>query len=176
MTMNDMNERVILVDDRDVAQGTEEKLAAHREGLLHRAFSIYVFDATGRLLLQRRAPTKYHSGGLWANTCCGHPREGENTLEAAHRRLREEMGFDCDLVEIPSTIYRADLDKDMIEHEFLHVFFGTYEQDPVPDPAEADSFRWMTLPELEADIARGPAAYTEWLKICLPHIVAHRAA
>lgn len=168
--MNDAEERVILVDENDQEIGLEPKLAAHQKGLLHRAFSIYVRDAQGKLIMQRRAPTKYHSGGLWTNTCCGHPRPGEDTTAAAHRRLGEEMGFDCELREVTSLTYRAELDKGMTEHEFLHVFVGTFEGEPVLNPEEADSYARTALLDLERDMADHPDAYTAWLKICLPRI------
>src|SRR2546423_9920022 len=129
-------EQLILVDSSDREIGVGEKLETHREGRLHRAFSIFIFDGAGRLLLQKRAPTKYHSGGLWSNTACGHPRPGEETVAAAHRRLREEMGFDCELRAAFGFLYRAELRERLIEHEYDHVFVGEFRGAPAPDVAE----------------------------------------
>src|SRR5919205_4313288 len=125
-------EELILVDAQDRELGVKEKLQAHVEGALHRAVSVFVFDGGGRLLLQKRAPTKYHSAGLWSNTACGHPRPGESTLAAARRRLREEMGFDCELREAFQFLYRAELDGELVEHEYDHVFVGVHDRDPAP--------------------------------------------
>src|ERR671913_2483251 len=141
-------EEVILVDEHDRVVGAGEKLRAHREGALHRAFSVFVFDAGGRLLLQKRAREKYHSGGLWSNTACGHPRPGEPTATAARRRLREEMSLDCELREAFEFVYRAELDGALVEHEYDHVFVGTHEGDPAPDPSEVAGWRWVTMGEL----------------------------
>src|SRR5918997_6014944 len=132
--MREREEEVILVDERDRVLGASGKLRAHREGALHRAFSVFVFDGEGRLLLQKRARGKYHSAGLWSNTACGHPRPGEATREAARRRLREEMGFDCGLREAFQFLYRAELGGALVEHEYDHVLIGAHEGDPSPDP------------------------------------------
>ena len=169
--MNDAEEQVILVDERDAERGLGLKLETHKRGILHRAFSIYAFNDRGELLLQKRAAGKYHSGGVWANTCCGHPRQGEENAEAAHRRLQEEMGFDCPLQEIPSTVYRAELGHSMVEHEFLHVFIGRFNGTPKPNPKEAEDFAWVSLAKLQEDIAALPERYSAWLKICLPHVM-----
>ena len=160
-------EQVILVDKNDQEIGQEEKLAAHQKGLLHRAFSVFVFNRSGELMLQRRADGKYHSAGLWSNTCCSHPRSGETSQEAATRRLREEMGFDCPLDEAFSFIYRVSFDNNLIENEFDHVFVGSYNGSPTPDPDEVSEWRWVTLDTLEQEIAESPEAYTHWLKLCL---------
>ena len=156
-------ERVVLVDERDVEIGTEEKLAAHREGRLHRAFSVFVFDRNGRLLLQRRAAGKYHSAGLWSNTCCGHPRPGEATPEAARRRLQEEMGFDCPLEPVFAFVYRAELDHGLLEHELDQVFTGRFDGPPRPDPAEVSEWRPVHVAELSRDLAQNPDRYSVWL-------------
>jgi isopentenyl-diphosphate delta-isomerase len=168
--MDSDEERLILVDEKDQELGTEGKLTAHRKGILHRAFSAYVFDSKGRIMMQKRAASKYHSGGLWTCTCCGHPRPGEDVHAAVRRRLQEEMGFMCELTEIPSITYRAELGGGMTEHEFLHVYVGTYDGVPTPNPEEADGYAWMTLAELEADMTENPSHYTEWLKLCWPQI------
>lgn len=162
-----MSEKVILVDETDREVGTEGKLEAHAEGRLHRAFSVFVVNSRGDMLLQRRAATKYHSGGLWTNTCCSHPRPGEPLEKAAHRRLREEMGFDCELRETFSFIYRVEVDKELYEHEYDHVFIGRFDGAPVPDPGEADGWKWMDVEELQADLLCNPGRYTRWLEICL---------
>ena len=168
-----MSEHVILVDPADRELGTAEKGEAHRAGALHRAFSIFVFNPAGALLLQQRARTKYHSGGLWTNTCCGHPRPYEPIQEAVHRRLREEMGFDCDLKEIFSFTYKVQFDHNLFEHEYDHVFVGEYEGDAVPSPAEVDDWRWMHLGALRKDIQEHSDCYTYWLKICIERVVTH---
>ncbi len=160
-----MTEQVILVDEQDRELGAVEKLQAHRDGSLHRAFSVFVFDPAGRLLLQKRAAGKYHSGGLWSNTCCGHPRPGEATADAARRRLREEMNFDCDLREAFNFIYRAELDGALVEHEFDHVFVGERAGDPpAPDPLEAEDWRWVSMNELCDGLRDDAASYSFWLK------------
>ncbi len=157
-----MSERVILVDEHDRAAGEAEKLQAHREGRLHRAFSVFVLDHADRVLLQRRTMNKYHSGGLWSNTCCGHPRPGEETRAAAARRLLEEMGFQCELEPAGGFVYRAQLG-DLVEHEYDHVFRGRFDGDPRPDPAELDAWRWIPVSQLEADLRARPERYTVWL-------------
>jgi isopentenyl-diphosphate delta-isomerase len=157
-----MNERVILVDQRDRPAGEAEKLEVHRQGRLHRAFSVFVLDVLGRVLLQRRAAGKYHSGRLWSNTCCGHPRPGEDIRAAAERRLAEEMGFQCPLEPAGAFIYRAALG-DLVEHEYDHVFRGRFDGDPRPDPAEVEAWQWMPLEALEAGLAARPGDYTVWL-------------
>jgi isopentenyl-diphosphate Delta-isomerase len=161
---------VILVDTNDVALGIEEKLTAHRTAKLHRAFSVFVFDATGRLLLQQRAAHKYHSAGLWSNTVCSHPRPGEGTGEAAHRRLVEEMGFDCPIVPAFEFTYRADLGSGMHEHEYDHVFVGRFDGTPVPDAAEVAAWRWTGLEELRAELGIRPQDFTFWFRIAFEEI------
>jgi len=160
-------ERIILVDEHDQPVGSEQKLRAHELGALHRAFSIFIFNKRGQLLLQQRATSKYHSGGLWTNTCCSHPRPGEPTDVSAHRRLGEEMGFDCPLEEMFTLVYKADVGGGLIEHEFLHVFAGTYNQDPQFNPDEADAFKWVSLDVLFDDVQRVPQKYTAWFRIIL---------
>lgn len=164
---------VILVDKDDRQIGTMEKMAAHMNGAtLHRAFSVFVFNSKGETLLQRRAMEKYHARGLWSNTCCSHPFPGEAVADAAHRRLREEMGFDCKLDEKFSFIYRAELEKGMTEHEFDHVFFGTYEGKVAPDPKEVMDYRWIGLDELRDEVKREAERYTPWLIIALDEVEA----
>lgn len=153
---------IILVDagDRDV--GTATKLDAHRTGALHRAFSVFVFDAQGSLLLQQRARSKYHSGGLWTNTCCGHPRPGEATAAAAERRLREEMGIACPLREAGWFVYRADVGGGLVEHELDHVLVGTSNREPRPDSAEVAGWRRVPVADLRMELVRRPAGFTAW--------------
>jgi isopentenyl-diphosphate delta-isomerase len=160
-------EQVILVDEQDRELGFAEKLAAHRAGALHRAFSVFVFDERGRLLLQKRATAKYHSGGLWSNTACGHPRPGETTDEAARRRLREEMNVECELRGAFSFIYRTEVGGALVEHEFDHVFVGEHASDPAPDVAEVESWKWIALDDLRRDLARESHLYSAWLKLAV---------
>ena len=160
-----MTENVVLVDEQDNELGLMEKMEAHEKGLLHRAFSVFVLNSAGELMLQRRAKSKYHSGGLWTNTCCSHPRNGENVEDAAHRRLEEEMGFDCSLTKLLDFIYRAKLDKGLIEHEFDHVYLGFYDGEPRLNLEETDKWKWVDLKWLAGDIEMHPEIYTEWFKI-----------
>lgn len=167
-----LEEKVILVDTSDRQIGVAEKLQAHRDGSLHRAFSIFVLNSQGQLLLQKRAKHKYHSGGLWTNTCCSHPRDAETTVLAAHRRLQEEMGFDCELREIFSFIYQASLDNDLTEYEFDHVFLGYSDRQPILNPEEAEDWKWIDLKTLQADIKQHPEFYTYWLRDCCDRFIA----
>ena len=164
-----MDEMIILVDENDREVGSEEKMRAHKKGVLHRAFSIFAFNEKGEMLLHRRAKTKYHSGGLWSNTCCSHPRVGELLEEAVHRRLKEEMGFDTDLKEIFHFIYRAQVG-DLIEHELDHVFIGKYSGEVNPDPAEVDDYKWMPVDAVQEDVKKSPEKYTEWFKVALEKV------
>ena len=161
-----MSELLILVDAHDRPVGTAEKMLAHRQGLLHRAFSIFILNDRGELLLQQRALHKYHSGGLWTNTCCSHPRPQEQTLSAAHRRLKEEMGFDCPLQPLFSFIYHAHLDHELIEYEYDHVLLGFHNGDPSPNPDEVCAWRWINLADLAHDLQTRPHQYTYWLNSC----------
>jgi isopentenyl-diphosphate delta-isomerase len=160
-----MSEYVILVNERDEPLGLMEKIEAHEKGLLHRAFSVFVINSDGELLLQKRASHKYHSGGLWSNTCCSHPREGEVVIDAAHRRMQEEMGYDCHLEKLFTFIYKADFDNDMTEHEFDHVFVGYDNQDPTPNSDEVEDYKWMSLEDVKNDTAEHPDQYTAWFII-----------
>ena len=164
-------EEVILVDSNDVELGTMEKMEAHRNGgTLHRAFSVFVFNTKGELLLQRRAHHKYHSGGLLTNTCCSHPRPGETVREAGNRRLREEMGMECKLVELFSFEYKADLDSGMTEWELDHVLIGLSDVEPVINLEEVDEYLYMPLDEIDKDIKENPSNYTAWFKICFERV------
>ena len=166
-----MEEHVILVDRMGREIGIEEKLKAHREGKLHRAFSIFIFNTLGDLLLQKRSETKYHSGGLWTNTCCSHPRLGESHYCAARRRLYEEMGFDCELTGLFSFIYHTELENDLFEHELDRVFVGRYDGQPVPNPDEVDDWKWMDIEQLKGDVEENPEYYTYWFKLILNRVL-----
>ena len=165
-----MPDRLILVDDKDNEIGIEEKMEAHRQGKLHRAFSIFVFNSKKQMLLQKRAVKKYHSGGLWTNTCCSHPQPNEGTEEAAHRRLKEEMGFDCDLTKVTSFIYKSDFGNGLTEHEFDHVFIGFFDGDIVPNKDEVDEFKFVDINELKNDIGNNPESYTTWFRIAMDKV------
>ncbi len=162
-----MSDDIILVDSSDRPEGTGEKMSVHKKGQLHRAFSVLIFDQKGKMLLQKRADSKYHSAGLWANACCSHPRPGEETETAAHRRLQEEMGFDCRLTAKGAFLYQAELDEGLKEHEYDHVFFGTYTGGVNPDPVEVSEFKWIDVSELKEDIKNQPERYAAWFKIIL---------
>ncbi len=161
-----MKESVILVDADDNEIGTMQKMEAHVLGKLHRAFSVFIFNTKGELLLQQRAIDKYHSGGKWTNTCCSHPRMGETTLAAAHRRLKEEMGMECQLTYAFNFTYRADVREGIYEHEYDHVYFGVTNTIPAPEPEEVSAYRYMNMKVLENELQINPELYTEWLKIC----------
>ncbi|OYT15534.1 MAG: isopentenyl-diphosphate delta-isomerase [Bacteroidetes bacterium 4572_77] len=160
-------EKVILVDENDNFINVMEKMEAHRKGLLHRAFSAFIYNDKGEILLQRRALSKYHSGGLWANTCCSHPRYGENIYDAVKRRLGEEMGFSCEIEEIFKFEYRAVLDNDLVEHELDHVFIGKYNGKIEFNPDEVMEYKWISYYELLEDVRKNSKNYTEWFKIIL---------
>lgn len=162
---------VVLVDERDVPIGVMEKMEAHQKGLLHRAFSIFLFNSEGHMLLQRRALSKYHSPGLWTNTCCSHPMSGEMLEVAAVRRLKEEMGMTCTMTKAFDFIYKAELDNDLIEHEFDHVLFGITNQNPNPNTDEVCDWKWMPVYDVYIDVQLNPERYTEWFKIALPQVM-----
>jgi len=165
--LDDTKELVVLVDEDDNEIGLASKLDAHRTGDLHRAFSVMLVDARGRLLLQRRAFEKYHSGGRWANTCCGHPRAGESVVDAGERRLVEEMGVSCELRPAGSFLYRADVGEGLVEHELDHLLIGRFDADPVPTPGEVVEWRWSSLEDVKRDLAAQPDAYAAWFPAAL---------
>jgi isopentenyl-diphosphate Delta-isomerase len=162
-----MEEQIILVDKNDVRVGCMGKLETHRKGELHRAFSIFIKNSKGELMLQKRADDKYHSGGLWTNTCCGHPRDSEELLEAAHRRLNEEMGFDCPFEEVFKFQYQTNFEHGLIENEIDHIFVGQHDSEPVLNPVEASDWKWMTVDKIKSDIIVNPDDYTYWFKIAM---------
>jgi isopentenyl-diphosphate Delta-isomerase len=156
---------VILVNERDEPTGRMEKMEAHRQGALHRAFSVFIFDHQGRMLLQQRAMNKYHSGGLWTNACCSHPAPGEDTQAAARNRLREELGFDAEIKPLFTFTYKATFENGLIEHEFDHVFIGNYEGNILPDNAEVMDYKYESLHEIEAALKQHPENFTAWFRI-----------
>ncbi|HNQ13799.1 MAG TPA: isopentenyl-diphosphate Delta-isomerase, partial [Bacteroidia bacterium] len=168
-----MDEFVILVDNTDKEWGKMEKIKAHELGLLHRAFSIFIFNTSGKLLLQQRAFHKYHSGGLWTNSCCGHPRLGETVSDAAHRRLEEELGMQCNLTNGFHFIYKANMENQLTEHEFDHVFFGVSDEIPNPNENEVAAWKYNSLEEIEKEIRLDKSVYTEWFKICFSKVKAY---
>ncbi|PWL55776.1 MAG: isopentenyl-diphosphate delta-isomerase [Clostridium cadaveris] len=165
-------EEVILVDTNDSEIGKMEKMQAHVEGSLHRAFSIFIFNSKGELLLQQREKGKYHSGGLWTNTCCSHPRVGEDINEAVHRRLKEEMGFDCDLSEKKTFLYHAKFDNDLIEHELDHIFIGYYNGVPIPNKEEVENWKWISTKDLKKELEAQPDKFTYWFKFSIEDVLA----
>jgi isopentenyl-diphosphate delta-isomerase len=167
-----ITEQIILVDRSDNEIGYCEKLEAHKNGgKLHRAFSIFIFNSRGQMLLQQRAATKYHCAGLWTNACCSHPNKGETLEAAVHRKLKQEMGFDCPLKEIFSFIYRAEFANGLTEHEFDHVFVGRYDGAINPNPDEVDDWRWIDVAELIKDVKKNPQKYTPWFRIALEKVL-----
>ncbi|MEB3017040.1 isopentenyl-diphosphate Delta-isomerase [Capnocytophaga ochracea] len=160
-----MEEQVILVNEHDIPIGLMEKLEAHQKALLHRAFSVFILNDKGEIMLQQRAASKYHSPNLWTNTCCSHPRQGETTIEAGKRRLQEEMGFVTELTDILSFIYKAPFDNGLTEHELDHILIGYYNAPPTINPEEVADWRWELPEKIKEDIAKHPHRYTEWFKI-----------
>ena len=158
-------DQVILVNEQDEPIGTMEKIEAHEKALLHRAFSVFIFNDAGELMLQQRAADKYHSPLLWTNTCCSHQKVGETNIEAGKRRLQEEMGFSTDLKDVCSFIYHAPFDNGLTEHEFDHVLTGVYNKEPNLNPDEAEAYKWMSLEDVKTDMKQHPEVYTAWFLI-----------
>jgi len=156
---------VILVDNNDNQIGTMEKIEAHEKGLLHRAFSVFVYNDRNELLLQQRALTKYHTPGLWTNTCCSHQKLGETNIEAGQRRLMEEMGFSVPLEEKMAFTYKAPFSNGLTEHEYDHILVGHYNEEPHPNPKEVESWKWQKVEDIAKDISKHPERYTAWFKI-----------
>jgi isopentenyl-diphosphate delta-isomerase len=163
-------EYVILVDENDQEIGQMEKMEAHEKGLLHRAFSIFLFNDQNELLLQQRAHSKYHSGGLWTNTCCSHPRAGESVLKASDRRLVEEMGIAAKMQPKFHFIYRAELDNELTEHELDHVVFGKFNGEPNINPDEVAAWKYVSMKEIEKDMEVNPEKYTAWFRIVFDEV------
>lgn len=168
-----MEEKVILVDENDNPIGLMPKMEAHEKGVLHRAFSVFIMNQKGQVMLQQRALHKYHSPGLWTNTCCSHQRENETNIEAGKRRLQEEMGFVTELTEIQSFIYKAPFDNGLTEHEFDHILLGFYEENPSINSEEVASWKWEFPAEVKADMFKNPQKYTEWFKIIFDKFYNH---
>lgn len=169
-----MEDHVILVDNGDNQIGTMEKMAAHLSGALHRAFSVFIFNHRQELLLQQRALDKYHSAGLWTNTCCSHPKPGELLIDAANRRLQEEMGMECELVYGFPFTYEEAFSNDLIEHEYDHVFFGRSDALPQLNPEEVAAYKYISLTTLEKELKDNPEQYSAWLKICFNKMVEYK--
>jgi len=161
---------VILVNEEDEPIGTMEKMEAHRQGALHRAFSVFIFDSRGRMLLQQRAAGKYHGALLWSNTCCSHPYPGEATYKAAQRRLQEELGFSTSLAEIFSFTYKAQVENGLTEHEYDHVFAGEYEGDIKPNASEVADYSYMSIEQVSTALKEHPGKFTTWFRIVFPDI------
>ncbi|MGI8581093.1 MAG: isopentenyl-diphosphate Delta-isomerase [Chitinophagaceae bacterium] len=166
-----MSEYLILVDENDNDLGKMEKLLVHQLGLLHRAFSVFIFNTKGELLLQQRADEKYHSAGLWSNTCCSHPKFGEDISGAIPRRLNEEMGIYCNTKFYFSFIYKAVFENGLTEYEFDHVYIGITDDLPVPEKSEVKNWKYISLKNLASCIDKHPEEYTKWIKICLPRLM-----
>jgi isopentenyl-diphosphate delta-isomerase len=162
-------EHVILVDANDKELGAMEKMEAHKKGLLHRAFSILIFNSKGEMLLQQRAEGKYHSAGLWTNACCSHPRPGESIEDAGKRKLLQEMGIECDLNYSHKFVYRVELDNELTEYEWDYVLIGNYDDDPNINPEEAQAWKYESVEIIKSDIQRRPEKYTCWFKLILNH-------
>ncbi|GGH28662.1 isopentenyl-diphosphate Delta-isomerase [Sphingobacterium alkalisoli] len=163
--------RVVLVDERDVALCVMDKMEAHRLGLLHRAFSVFIFNREGDMLIHQRADSKYHGGGLWTNACCSHPQWDEDITESAVERLRYEMGLVCPLEKSFSFIYKIPVENKLIEHEYDHVFVGYTDDEPDPNPTEIQNYRWVSLMELEREVSERPQDFTYWFKMALEQVV-----
>ena len=166
-------ENVVLVDRNDNPIGLMPKLEAHEKGVLHRAFSVFILNQKGQLMLQRRAQDKYHSPGLWTNTCCSHPRESESNIEAGVRRLKEEMGFTTPLKPMFSFIYKSKFDNGLTEHEFDHVLLGYYDKQPFINTIEVSEWKWMSLDKIIIEIKNKPEEFTVWFKIIFEKFYNH---
>jgi isopentenyl-diphosphate delta-isomerase len=164
-----MKDLVILVDEKDNEIGYLDKLEAHQRGMLHRAFSVLIFNSAGELLLQKRAANKYHSSGLWTNTCCSHPKPNEPMVEAVQRRLKEEMGIACETNFVYKFLYQAALDGGLTEHELDYVFIGVCDDNPVINTHEVSAWKYVSLGEIRKDLVKNPAAYTFWFKEIINH-------
>lgn len=169
-------EKVVLVDEKDAVLGLMEKMEAHEKGVLHRAFSVFIYNEKNELLLQQRALTKYHTPGLWTNTCCSHPRENEKTIDAAHRRMIEEMGFDCEFKEAFHFIYKADVGQGLIEHEFDRVFIGKSNKLPNINREEVNDWKYMTMKDIREEMQKTPENFTVWFRIAFDEVESHLSA
>ncbi len=168
-----LHEYVLIVDEQDNQIGEMEKMETHEKGVLHRAFSVFIFNGKNELILQQRALSKYHSPGLWTNTCCSHPRKGETTEKAAHRRMVEEMGFDCEFSEAFSFIYKSDVGEGLTEHEFDHVFIGKSEKKPFINDKEVNDWNYKKMEDIRLDMDQHPKRYTVWFRIAFDEVEKH---
>ncbi len=166
-------EKVILVNEQDEWMGLAGKMQAHKEGLLHRAFSVFVFNSDNELLIQQRAGHKYHSPGLWSNTCCSHPRKGESTFAAAHRRMKEELGFDCAIEKAFEFRYNSEVGNGLIENEYDHIYIGYTDKIPQINPEEVQDYRFISIDKLADRLETEPTAFTAWLKLAFPVLLEH---
>ncbi|MGA6119921.1 isopentenyl-diphosphate Delta-isomerase [Sphingobacterium anhuiense] len=165
--------KVILVDEQDHVVGEMDKMEAHEKGILHRAFSIFIFNTKGQMLIHQRANEKYHGGGLWTNACCSHPQWDEDVEESAKERLQFEMGLQCELKRVFSFIYHTPVENNLIEHEYDHVLVGYTDREPVPNVNEVMNYKWIDRLDLLQQIAAEPDAFTYWFRIALPQIIKH---
>ena len=168
--------KVILVNEQDIALGNMDKMQAHEKGLLHRAFSIFIFNKKGDMLLQQRSQAKYHSPCLWTNACCSHPEPGETTAAAAYRRLKEEMGFNTNLTEAFSFVYKTAFENGLTEYEFDHVFIGSYDSQVIPDEKEVKDYSYTSMNNIRSGLQTHPHKYTSWFKIAFPKLEDYLAA
>lgn len=171
-----MSETVILVNEEDEAIGIAPKMGAHEKGLLHRAFSVLIFNSQGEMLLQKRASSKYHSGGLWSNACCSHPRSGEELQDAVNRRLEEELGFVCETQFDFKFIYKVEFDNGLTEHELDHVFIGHSDATPVPNPEEVEDWKYVSPGDLKNWVKEEPEAFSVWFQIIMKRLNEEKAA
>ncbi len=163
--------KVVLVDQHDQQLGEMDKLLAHQRGELHRAFSVFIFNSQGKMLIHQRAAHKYHGGGLWTNACCSHPQMGEELKSAAQERLQFEMGLVCSLQHVHEFVYHAEVENNLIEHEYDHVFFGSTDQSPNPNPDEVSAFKWISVNDLLQEVAEKPREFTYWFKSVLEDLL-----
>jgi isopentenyl-diphosphate delta-isomerase len=168
-----MNELITLVDQNDVSLGPIEKLEAHKKGLLHRAFSVFIFNSKGELLIQQRADGKYHSAGLWTNTCCSHPNYNETTTDAIRRRMKEEIGMVADVEFKFKFTYKAVFENQLTEYEVDHVYFGFSDDSPIINPDEVKDWNYIKMEDLQKELNNHPENYTRWLIICFPDVLKH---
>ncbi|MEZ5018430.1 MAG: isopentenyl-diphosphate Delta-isomerase [Flavipsychrobacter sp.] len=167
-------EKVICVNEQDEYLGLANKMQAHIDGTLHRAFSVFIMNDSGEMLLQQRAKNKYHSPGLWSNACCSHPRFGESTTAAAHRRMREEMGFDCSIEKIFTFRYKAEVGQGLIENEYDHIYIGNYSGEIIPNKEEVASYKYVAIDDLYEWMKKEPQLFTAWFKMVLPEFIENR--
>lgn len=173
MLMSDQKNKVILVNAKDEWMGVMDKMEAHKTGVLHRAFSVFILNNKNEILLQKRAEDKYHSGGLWSNTCCSHPYPGESTQAAAHRRLQEELGFDCQLEEVFNFTYNSDMGNGLIEHEYDHIYTGQYNGVVNMNAEEVQDYKYISIEGLSEWMKNEPAAFTTWFHLAIPKFIQH---